>query len=49
MGSSNQKWDRNYFQGKSRENYETSYLSIVGCLIAAFIIGLVVIFSKLFF
>jgi len=49
MKSQNKKWNRNDFQGKSKENYETSSAIILGCFIAAFSISLVAIFFKLFF
>lgn len=49
MKSSNQKWNRGDFQGKSKENYQTSAEIVFWCFVFAFIISAVAIFFKFFF
>ncbi len=45
----NRKWNQNDFQGKRKENYQTSAEIVFWCFVSAFIISVVAIFFKFFF
>ena len=49
MKSSNQKWNRKDFQGKSKENYQTSAEIVFWCFIFFLVLFVVSIFFKFFF
>jgi len=45
----NQKWNRKDFQGKSKENYQTSAEIVFWCFVFLFVISVVAIIFKFFF
>ena len=49
MKSQNQKWNRNDFQGKSKENYETSASIVFWCFILSLFVSGAGIFFNFFF